>query len=77
MAARAAQNERTLFGFVCSCDKSRAVTASDLFDYFEPAMRADTGLGGTYRARLETESAVQKAKSGLEVAALKTVGLLG
>ena len=39
-------------------------------------MRSDTGVGGTYRSWLETESAISKAKSELEIAALKTVCLL-
>ncbi|MCH8135314.1 MAG: hypothetical protein IIB77_04965, partial [Proteobacteria bacterium] len=76
LAARAAQNERTLFGFLYSIDLDHAVTPAHLFDYFEPAMRSDTGVGGTYRSWLETESAISKATSELEVKALKTVCLL-
>ena len=76
LAARAAQNERTLFGFIYSCEKEGPISPADLFDYFEPAMRSDTGVGGTYRSWLETESAISKAKSDLEIEALKTVCLL-
>jgi hypothetical protein len=76
LAARAAQNERTLFGFLYSAILEDPVTPGHLFDYFEPAMRTDTGIGGTYKSWLETESAINKATSDLEVKALKTVCLL-
>lgn len=76
LAARAAQNERTLFGFLYSANLEEPVTPAHLFDYFEPAMRTDTGVGGTYKSWLETQSAINKATSDLEVDALKTVCLL-
>ena len=76
LSARAAQNERTLFGFLYSADLQQSVSPAHLFDYFEPAMRSDIGVGGTYRSWLETESAISKAATELEIKALKTVCLL-
>jgi hypothetical protein len=77
IASRVAQNERTLFSFLHSSDLSDAVSPVALYDYFSPAMRADTTVGGTHRQWLETESAISKAQSSEEVAALKTACLLG
>jgi len=77
LAARAAQNERTLFGFLYSQPLARPIGPAELFDYFAPAMQADTSVGGTYRVWLETESAISKATSEAEVEALKTASLLG
>jgi len=76
LAARAAQHERTLFGFVLSADLGDAITAEHLYDYFAPAMQADTGVGGTYRKWLETESALSKVDDPLEARALKTASIL-
>jgi hypothetical protein len=76
LAARAAQHERTLFGFVLSADLGEAVTTEHLYDYFAPAMQADTGVGGTYRKWLETESALSKVDDPLEARALKTASIL-
>ena len=76
LAARAAQHERTLFGFVFNADLSRPVEPSDLYDFFAPAMQADTALGGTYRKWLETESALTKAEDDAEARALKTASVL-
>ena len=77
IASRVAQNEHTLFSFLHSADLSDAVPPSALYDYFSSSMRADTTVGGTHRQWLETESAVSKAQSIEEVAALKTACLLG
>jgi len=77
IASRVAQNERTLFSFLHSADLSDAVSPVALYDYFSPAMRADTTVGGTHRQWLETESALSKSQSTDEVAALKTACLLG
>ncbi len=76
LAARVAQNERTLFSFLYSVDMAEPVRPADLYDYFSPVMRADTSVGGTYRQWLETESAVTKVSSETEIAALKTACLL-
>jgi hypothetical protein len=77
VASRVAQNERTLFSFLHSADLSKPVTPTVLYDYFSTSMRADTTVGGTHRQWLETESALSKAQSSEEVAALKTACLLG
>lgn len=78
VSARVAQNERTLFSFLSNCDLSRTVSVSDLYDFFGPAMRADTAVGGTYRQWLETESAISKIPDDDNaVKALKTACLLG
>jgi hypothetical protein len=77
IASRVAQNERTLFSFLHSADLSNAVPPAALYDYFSSSMRADTTVGGTHRQWLETESAISKAQSIEEAAALKTACLLG
>lgn len=78
VSARVAQNERTLFSFLYNCDLSGPVRVSDLYDFFAPAMRADTAVGGTYRQWLETESAISKLPDDkAAVSALKTACLLG
>ena len=76
LAARVAQNERTLFSFLYSVDMAGPVRPADLYDYFSPVMRADTSVGGTYRQWLETESALTKVSSQAESEALKAACLL-
>ncbi|SEQ14012.1 hypothetical protein SAMN05421693_11818 [Ectothiorhodospira magna] len=76
LAARAAQHERTLFGFILSSDLSKPLTIDDLYDYFTPAMQSDTGVGGTYRKWLETESALSKIDTPLEASAIKAASIL-
>lgn len=76
ISARVAQNERTLFNFLQSIDLSQPVGCDALYRYFEPAMRQDVGVGGTYRAMLETNSAVAKCSSADEVTALQTACIL-
>lgn len=61
LSARVAQSERTLFAFIHDVDLSAPVSPAGLYDYFSPAMRADTAVGGTYRRWLETESALSKS----------------
>jgi hypothetical protein len=78
VAGRVAQNERTLFGFLCQNRLDRVITPADLYDYFAEAMRSDTGVGGTYRQWLETESALAKiGDEDIPRRALKTTCLLG
>lgn len=78
VSARVAQNERTLFDFLYSCDISKPVSVSDLYDFFSPAMRSDTAVGGTYRQWLETESAISKIPNDANaIGALKAACLLG
>jgi len=78
IAARVAQNERTLFSFLYNSDLSRPCAVADLYDYFSASMRSDTAVGGTHRQWLETESAISKLPSGDKgVEALKAACLLG
>lgn len=78
LAARVAQNERTLFSFLNEVDLSQPVTPEHLYDFFEPAMKADTAVGGTYRPWLETQSALAKTDGDrTSIRLLKTVCLLG
>ena len=76
LAARVAQNERTLFSFLYSVDMQGPVRPAHLYDYFAPVMRSDTSVGGTYRQWLETESALTKVTSESESGALKAACLL-
>lgn len=77
LAARVAQNERTMFDFLARLDGKEEVGVDRLFDYFSPAMQADTSVGGTYRQWLETQSALSKVGDNrLKEAALKTTCLL-
>jgi hypothetical protein len=76
LSGRVAQNERTLFNFLYSVELQKPIGPEDLYDYFSPAMQADTAVGGTYRQWLETQSALSKVdESGAEV--LKAACLLG
>jgi hypothetical protein len=78
VAARVAQNERTLFSFLQWASLEDSVPPSAIYDYFCGDFRADGGAGGTQRPWLETESAVQKVESGSsEEEALKGSFLLG
>lgn len=83
IAARVAQNERTLFSFLISCDLSKSIDSSKLYDFFSPSMQADTGLGGTYKQWLETESALAKVRGepdlerALKIACLLSFGMGG
>jgi hypothetical protein len=76
ISARVAQNERTLFNFLQAADLGEHVGCDALFRYFEPAMRQDVGVGGTYRAMLETNSAVAKCSTEEEARALQTACVL-
>lgn len=78
VSARVAQNERTLFNFLYACDVKQPINVGHLYDFFSPAMRADTAVGGTYRQWLETESAISKVPGDSDaIATLKTACLLG
>ncbi|MBK7782279.1 MAG: hypothetical protein IPJ58_16195 [Ardenticatenia bacterium] len=78
IAARVAQNERTLFTFLYGADLHESIGPDVLFDYFSSSMQADTVVGGTYRHWLETQSALSKVSGGEDsTKALKTACLLG
>ena len=78
IAARVAQNERTIFSFLQWVSLEESVPPSAIYDYFRGDFRSDGGAGGTQRPWLETESALQKVESGsVEEEALKCAFLLG
>lgn len=77
LAARLAQNERTVFSFVRDAVSGKSTTFGDLYRYFSGVMAADTGVGGTYRRWLETESALSKANDDIEREILCSVAVLG
>lgn len=78
VAARVAQNERTLFSFLQQASLDAPVLPGALYDYFRGDFRTDGGAGGTQRPWLETESALGKVADGsLEAQTLKTAFLLG
>ena len=70
LAARMAQNERTVFSFLDTCDLSGPVALYDLFDGFSEAMRSDTGAGGAHRRWLEAQTALSKTDSDIEAEAI-------
>jgi len=78
VAARVAQNERTLFSFLQWVSLEEPVSPGVIYDYFRGDFRTDTGAGGTQRPWLETESAIQKVSEGsIEAEGLKCAFLLG
>ena len=83
VAARVAQNERTVFSFLKWVSLEEEVPPSAIYDYFRGDFRSDGGAGGTQRPWLETESAVQKVETGsseeeaLKASFLLSLGLSG
>ncbi|MDX9722740.1 MAG: hypothetical protein RBU37_18475, partial [Myxococcota bacterium] len=77
LTARLAQNERSIFSFLHQAELSKPVGLEELYLYFSEAMRMDTGLGGTYRRWLETESARSTAEDDFEREILAAACLLG
>ena len=77
VAARLAQNERTVFSFLREANLSRSQTLHNLYRYFSEAMEADTGIGGTHRRWLESESALSKAATKEESEIIAATALLG
>lgn len=76
LSSRVAQNERSIFTFLNDSNLSQAVTLEHVYKYFSEVMRCDTGLGGTYRRWLETESARSRVSSDLEKEILAAACLL-
>ena len=81
VSSRVAQNERTLFTYLYSLVTAGPVSApispDSLYEYFSDAMRADSLPGGSYHTWLETESALNKARTGIDQKTLKCACLLG
>ena len=76
LAARIAQNERTVFDLLADLDGRARIGLEELYDFFGEAMRADTGAGGTHRRWIETESARSRAEDALEREVLAAACLL-
>ena len=77
VAARVAQNERTIFSFLQWTPLDAPVLPSAIYEYFQGDFRTDGGAGGTQRAWLEAESALGKVPAdSIEEEALKTAFLL-
>lgn len=77
LAARLAQNERTVFSFVRDIPLDKTVTFGDLYGYFSDSMSMDTGVGGIHRRWLEIESALSKANNETEKEILSSAAILG
>lgn len=80
LAAQVAQAERTMFRYlsdvVAAAEPGAALGVDALYDFFAPAMRSDTGPGGTHRRFVETETALSRAETDLERRVIKTAALL-
>jgi hypothetical protein len=70
ISARVAQNERTLFSFLCSDETNSAktvdsewITPEKVYDFFSDLMRVDTSVGGTHRQWVETNLAINKSET--------------
>lgn len=77
VASRLAQNERTVFSFLREANLRQSQTLHNLYRYFSEAMEADTGIGGTHRRWLESESALSKAATKEESETIAAAALLG
>lgn len=77
LAARIAQNERTIFTYLQSADLSSRQSLETLYHYFSSSMEADTGLGGTYRRWIETQSALSKVSAPIDKEVLASLAVLG
>lgn len=77
LAARLAQNERTVFSFIRDRNLTRIVTLKDVYDYFSEAMEVDLGVAGAHRRWLETESALSKVLTAEEEQVIAATALLG
>ena len=76
LASRLAQNERTALSFIHDADLRQERTLTSVYEYFSPYMKTDSGIGGTQRRWLETESALSKAVNGQEKEVLTTAAML-
>ncbi|UMZ74364.1 hypothetical protein [Natranaerofaba carboxydovora] len=94
LSAKISQNERTLFTFLSSDDanslksfvknksiennKIPLVPIYQLYDYFEESIKADKGVGGSYKLWLKTENALGKVETENDLARkiLKTIAVV-
>ncbi|MAW34406.1 MAG: hypothetical protein CMK56_08360 [Proteobacteria bacterium] len=77
LAARTAQNERTMFSFLQAFPHDKPIGVDELYEYFSPSMEMDRGVGGSNRVWLETESACAKVDTDQEKTILRLTSLLG
>ena len=80
LSARVAQNERTLFTFLCGDEANSLVNIagtwadpSYLFDFFSDLMQADSGFGGTHRNWVETQMALKKTNDHISEKVIKAL----
>lgn len=80
LAAQVAQAERTMFRYIAdvaaAAEPGVVLGVDALYDFFAPAMRSDTGPGGTHRRFVEAETALSRAETDLERRVVKTAALL-
>ena len=80
LAAQVAQAERTMFRYLADAaaavEPGTALGVDALYDFFAPAMRSDTGPGGTHRRFVEAETALSRTETELERRVVKTAALL-
>lgn len=66
IVARVGQNERSLFSFLQEVNLGAPVGIEQIYAAFSDAMRADVGIGGSYRRWVEAESARSRARDPLQ-----------
>jgi hypothetical protein len=80
LAAQVAQAERTMFRFLTDVVGATALGTrlgvDALYDFFAPALRSDTGPGGTHRRFIEAETALSRTTTPLARRVVKTAALL-
>ncbi len=80
LASQVAQSERTMFGFISDVviqeERNAHIHMGDLYDFFSPSMRSDTGPGGTHRRFVEAETALSRTETDLERKIVKSATLL-
>ncbi|PVE22860.1 hypothetical protein DC522_19030 [Microvirga sp. KLBC 81] len=76
LAARVAQNERSLFSFIEEVDLDSRVGMLEVYAAFSEAMRSDVGIGGMHRRWVEAESALSKAEDEVERESIAAAFLL-
>ena len=80
LAVQVAQNERTMFRCleetISATEPGVAVGLDALYDYFAPAMRADTGPSGSHRRLVQAETALSRTNTSLQKLIVKAATLL-
>ena len=80
LAVQVAQNERTMFRCleesIAAAAPGTVIGLDAIYDYFAPAMRADTGPSGTHRRLVEAETALSRTDTSLQRLLVKAATLL-